>query len=200
MAEFRRMVMLKGIVLGILLGFVLVFVGTYLYFATGQAPVAVTAPQMPFESKFASMALHAFMSKQPHLTATVPEDEKNFLEGAKVYKEQCAVCHGLPGEPRTMIAEGMFPKPPQLFRGVGVSDDETWETYATVANGIRMTGMPGFKDRLGETKMWQVSVLLKNSENVPASVKAELTPVASAISPNPPMPPSATPMTPAKSQ
>ncbi len=126
--------------------------------------MAVTSPEMPFERKFAGMALHKYLDKQPHLNPRVPEDEKNFLEGAKVYKDHCAVCHGLPGEPKTMIAEGMFPKPPQLFKGVGVTDDEAWETYWKVANGIRMTGMPGFKERLGETKMWQVSVLLKNAE------------------------------------
>ncbi len=166
--------MLKGIVLGILLGVVLMFVGAYFYFSSGQVPVAVTAPEMPLERKFAGMALHAYMNKQPHLTPAVPEDEKNFLEGAKVYKEHCAVCHGLPGEPKTAIADGMFPKPPQLFKGTGVTDDETWETYWKVTNGIRMTGMPGFKDRLGETKLWQVSVLLKDADKIPASVKAEL--------------------------
>ncbi len=170
--------MLKGIVLGILVGFVLVFLGAYFYFSTGQAPVSVTAAEMPFERRFARMALHAYLGKQPHLNPAVPEDEKNFLEGAKVYKESCAVCHGLPGEPKTMIADGLFPKPPQLFKGVGVTDDEAWETYWKVANGIRMTGMPGFKDRLGETKMWQVSMLLKDADKLPASVKAELAPVA----------------------
>lgn len=188
--------MVKGIVLGVLLGFVLVFLGVYFYFSTGQAPVAVSAPEMPLESKFARMALHAYMDKQPHLNPSVPEDEKNFLEGARVYKEHCAVCHGLPGEPKTMIADGLFPKPPQLFKGVGVTDDEAWETYWKVANGIRMTGMPGFKDRLGETKMWQVSVLLKDADKLPASVKTELAPVAAC--PMPMMPAAANaPSTPA---
>lgn len=168
--------MLKGVILGILLGVLLVFLAIYFYFATGRAPVAVTAPEMPFERKFARMALHSYMDKQPHLNPGVPEDERNFIEGTKVYKEHCAVCHGLPGEPLTMIANGMYPKPPQLFKGVGVTDDEAWETYWTVANGIRMTGMPGFKDRLGETKVWQVTLLLKNAEKLPPSVKGELAP------------------------
>ena len=167
--------MLKGIVLGLILGFVLVFLGIYSYFSTGQAPVATSSPEMPFEAKFARLAQHAYMAKQPHLNPGVPEDEKNFLEGAKVYKENCAVCHGLPGEPKTAIANGMFPKPPQLFHGVGVTDDEAWETYWKVTDGIRMTGMPGFKDALGETKIWQVSVLLKDADKLPASVKTELT-------------------------
>jgi hypothetical protein len=34
--------------------------------------------------------------------------------------------------------------------------------------------MPGFKDQLSETQIWQVSVLLKNADKVPASVKTAL--------------------------
>jgi len=166
--------MLKGILFGIVLGVLLLLGGAYFYFAKGYAPVAVASPQMPLERKLAGMALHAYLDKLPHPAPQVPEDEKNFLEGAKVYKQHCAVCHGLPGEPKTVIADGMFPKPPQLFRGVGVTDDEAWETYWKVSGGIRMTGMPGFKERLSDTQMWQVSVLVKNANKIPASVKAEL--------------------------
>jgi thiosulfate dehydrogenase len=168
--------MFKGILLGILLGFVLVGVGGYFYFASGQVPVATSSPEMPFERKFAKLALHAYLDRLPHPNPPVPADETNFLAGAKVYKENCAVCHGLPGEPHNAIGNGMFPKPPLLFRGVGVTDDDTWESYHKVSGGIRMTGMPGFKDRLSDTQIWQVSVLLKNADKLPASVKAELAP------------------------
>lgn len=186
--------MLKGLVIGIVLGILLVFVGGYLYFASGQAPVATKAPGMLFERKLAHVALHAYLDRQPHPNPPVPEDERNFLEGAKVYKENCGMCHGLPGEPKTVIADGMFPPPPQLFKGTGVTDDEAWETYWKVSGGMRMTGMPGFSDHLGETKMWQVSVLLKNADKISPAVKAELAveptqapaPVAPAAAPAPP--------------
>jgi len=167
--------MLKGIIIGILISLVLVPLGVYYYFSSGHAPVATKSSEMLFEHKLAHMAQHAYLDKLPHLPSPVPEDEANFLAGAKVYKEHCAVCHGLPGEPKTAIADGMFPAPPQLFRGTGVTDDEAWETYWKVAGGIRMTGMPGFSDHLGETKMWQVSVLLKNADKISSAVKAELT-------------------------
>ena len=178
--------MFKGFVLGIILGFFLVLLGTYLYFSTGHAPVSTKASPMPLERKFANMALHAYLERVPHTPPPVPSDENTFLAGARVYKENCGVCHGLPGEPKTAIAAGMFPAPPQLFRGVGVTDDETWETYWKVDGGIRMTGMPGYRDALGETKMWQVSVLLKNADKISPAVKAEL--VGSAVSPAPPSP------------
>lgn len=166
--------MVKGIVVGFLLALLIVFVGTYLYFSGGHAPVATKAPEMPFEHRFARMALQSYMDKLPHPNSPVPENEQNFLEGAKIYKEHCAVCHGLPGEPKSAIANGMFPPPPQLFKGTGVTDDEAWETYWKVYGGIRMTGMPGFNERLSETKMWQVSVLLKNADKISPAVKAEL--------------------------
>jgi thiosulfate dehydrogenase len=166
--------MVKGLVAGVLLGIILVGAGIVLYFASGQAPVAVTAPQMPFERTMAKMALNAYMKKQPHPEPQVPESEASFLGGAKVYKQQCAVCHGLPSEEKSAIAIGMFPTPPQLFHGTGVTDDEAWESYWKIENGIRMTGMPGFKDRLSETQIWQVAVLVKNADKIPASVKTAL--------------------------
>jgi mono/diheme cytochrome c family protein len=182
--------MLKGVLVGILLGLLLIFGGIYYYFAGGHAPVATKGPEMPFEHRLAHMAQHAYLDKLPHSPSPVPEDEANFLAGAKVYKEHCAVCHGLPGEPKTAIADGMFPPPPQLFRGTGVTDDEAWETYWKVSGGLRMTGMPAFSEHLGETKMWQVSVLLKNADKISPAVKAELasgtvaaTPATSAPSP-----------------
>jgi mono/diheme cytochrome c family protein len=69
----------------------------------------------------------------------------------------------------------MAPKPPQLFKGTGVTDDESWESYWKVESGIRMTGMPGFKDHLTETQIWQVAQLVKNADKITPAVKAELT-------------------------
>ena len=131
--------MLKGILLGIILGFVLVGVGGYLYFVSGRVPVATNSPEMPFERKFAQLALHAYLDKLPHPNPPVPADEANLLAGAKVYKENCAVCHGLPGEPHNAIGNGMFPRPPLLFRGMGVTvalrpfKTVPWEVLGVVA-------------------------------------------------------------------
>jgi mono/diheme cytochrome c family protein len=68
----------------------------------------------------------------------------------------------------------MYPAPPQLFHGVGVTDDDAWESYWKVENGIRMTGMPGFKGQLTEPQIWQVSVLVKNADKISAAVRTEL--------------------------
>jgi mono/diheme cytochrome c family protein len=80
----------------------------------------------------------------------------------------------LPGRDQTAIAKGEFPKPPQLFKGKGVTDDPPGVTYWKVANGIRLTGMPGFSGSLSTEQMWQVSLLLSNADKLPASVETVL--------------------------
>jgi mono/diheme cytochrome c family protein len=166
--------MLKGLILGILLGVLLVAGIVYFYFASGHAPLATSAPPMPMEKALARIALHAYLDRMPHPPPQVPADEANLIAGAKVYKDECAGCHGLPGEPKSAIAQGMFPEPPQLFHGVGATDDEPWESYWKVENGIRMSGMPGFKGQLSETQIWQVAVLVKNADKISDAVKKEL--------------------------
>jgi len=185
--------MWKGLVVGIVLGVLGVAGGAYWYFATGRAPVAVTAPDLPFEHTMAHKALDAYLQKLPHPEPKVPADEKNLLAGADLYKKHCAVCHGLPGGDKTAIAAGMYPKPPQLFHGVGVTDDEAWESYWKVDGGIRMTGMPGFHGMLNDTQIWQLAVLVKNADKITPAVRAALAETNAGSTPTSAATPSAAP-------
>ena len=167
---------------GLILGLVLLPVVVYFYFSRGIAPVATSAPPMPFEKMFARMALHARLDKEVPKTVPISADEPNLAAGAQIYKEHCAVCHGLPAQPQSAIASGMFPKPPKLMEGKGVTDDPPGESYWKVSGGLRMTGMPGFEKTLSATQMWQVSLLCANADKLPANVKEAL----SGTAPEPP--------------
>jgi mono/diheme cytochrome c family protein len=117
------------------------------------------------------MALHARMAKEMPARSPIPATEPNLLAGAKLYRENCAVCHGLAGVPQTPTAKGMFPKPPELMRGKGVTDDPAGESYWKAANGIRLTGMPGYRGSLSDEQLWQVSQLLASADKLPQSVR-----------------------------
>ena len=192
---------------GLILGVVLVPVMVYFYFTSGSAPVATTDADMPFESMLARKAQHARIDKEMPKTVPIQANEANYMAGAELYKQHCAVCHGVPLTPKTAIATGMYPHPPQLFEGKGVTDDEPGETYWKIYNGLRLTGMPGFSKSLNETQMWQMSLLLANADKLPASVKAALVAgqaAPAAATPQAPAPPvspgpsSSTPPQPAK--
>jgi thiosulfate dehydrogenase len=157
--------------IGLIVGLILVPAGVYFYFASGSVPVATSAPPMPFERTLAHMALHARLDKEMPKSVPISADEGAYVAGAQIYKEHCAVCHGLPGQAQSAIAKGMFPDPPELMKGTGVTDDPPQETYWKVAGGIRMTGMPGFARTLSTTQMWQVSLLVANADKLPKTAQ-----------------------------
>jgi len=169
-------------IVGLVLGLLVVPAGAYVYFTGGSAPVATTDGDMPFERYFAKHALHTRIAKEMPKNVPIPLNEANYLAGADLYKQHCAVCHGVPLSPKTAVASGMYPKPPELLVGKGVTDDEAGETYWKISNGIRLTGMPGFARSLSATQMWQIAILLANADKLPSSVKAALvtSPAASA--------------------
>ncbi len=168
---------MKKFVFGLIVGLLIPAAIGYCYFYFGYAPVATSSAPMPFEKTMAKMALHARIQKEaPTKAAPIPVDEPNLAHGATTYTENCAFCHGLPGQKATMAAKGMFPVPPQLFeKDDMVTDDPAGVTYWKVSHGIRMTGMPGFGEMLTPTQMWQVSLLLANADKLPPPVQAALT-------------------------
>jgi len=161
-------------VFGVVLGMMVLPLAGWLYFRFGFAPVATASSPLPFEKSLAHMALGARIRKEAPKKSPIPADAENLLAGASVYRESCAVCHGLPGQPETPTAKGMYPQPPQLFKGVGVTDDPPGITYWKVANGIRLTGMPAYRGPLDENKIWQVSTMLAHADKLPAEVSSAL--------------------------
>lgn len=160
--------------IGFISAFALILVAVFAFIEMGLAPVATSSPPLPFERLVTGIALDARVSKEAPTTSPIQPSDDVYFAGAKIYENNCAVCHGLPGQEQTAIAKGEFPKPPKLLEGKGVSDDPAGVTYWKVANGIRLTGMPGFEGSLTTDQMWQVSLLLSNSDKLPPKVLSAL--------------------------
>ena len=161
--------------MGMFAGLLVLPVALFMYVATGHAPVATADPSMPLEAFFAKLGrksrIRAEQPKRDLATFTTAD----LQAGADIYKKDCAFCHGLPNQPKPDAAKGMFPRAPQLFSHDDmVSDDPVGEDFWKVKNGIRLSGMPGFKDSLTETQIWQVSALLARADNLLPEVAAKL--------------------------
>ena len=177
------------ILFGIFIGIVLVPLAVLGWLKFGHPPVAVADAPLPFERQIVGVPLGARIDKEMIKTPPIQPDEANLVAGAEIYSEQCAACHGTHGKP-VRFAPHMFPDAPALFekhgrRGVvGVSDDPPGETYWKVANGIRLSGMPSYKQILTDTQMWQVSLLLANADKpLPPAALNYLSPQAMAVAP-----------------
>lgn len=167
---------MKSFAIGMLLGVLLVCGGGYYYFASGMAPAAATDAPMPFEKKMASISLRAHIDKANIPSPPIAPDAENLLAGAKLYEDQCAGCHGLPNQIPPTIANNMYPHATLLFKGKGVTDDPPQESYWKITNGVRLTGMPNFKDALTDAQRWQLAQLVAHADEIPDSVKQVLVP------------------------
>ena len=160
---------------GVVTTIVVLIAGTILFVKAGGFPMATSAPPLPFEATLAHMALDASIGDAAAQKNPLPMNESNLLAGAQVFKEHCAGCHGMPGNPPTSMSKEMFPPPPQLFApDEMVTDDPEGETFWKVTNGIRLSGMPGFGSTLPENQRWQVTMLVAHADKLPPPVKSAL--------------------------
>jgi len=174
---------MKGFVVGVLIGAALFAGGLYYYFVSGMAPAAVADPPMMMERKMANKSLDAHIEKANIPAPPIQPSDDNYVAGAKLYKDNCSGCHGLPNQPPPAIAENFYPHATLMFKGKGVSDDPAQESYWKIENGIRLTGMPTFKNVLNETQIWQLAVFVANSDKLPDSAKSLLVPDPAPVAP-----------------
>ena len=138
------------------------------YFQWGHPPVAVVDTAFPLEERIVKVPLRSRIAREMEKPPFAGSEDV-YVAGAMVYKENCAQCHGVPGQD-VDYAKWMYPKAPQLFKKhaknnvVGVSDDDPGETFWKVKNGIRLTGMPSFEHTLSSEDMWDVTLLLKSAD------------------------------------
>src|ERR1700680_4047468 len=165
---------MRQFIFGFIAALVLIAASGLGFVALGLAPLATAPAPLPFEKLITGIALSARVNKEAPKSSPIPASDEAYAAGANIYRKNCAVCHGLPGQQQTAIAKGEFPKPPELFDSHGVTNDPVGVTYWKVANGIRLTGMPGFNGSLSTDQMWQVSLLLANANKLPATVVSVL--------------------------
>lgn len=157
------------ILLGVAIGIILVPIAVFGWLLVGHVPVATTDKPLPFEGVLTHLPLETRIDREMAKQPPIHADDAALISGARVYNDQCAVCHGYYGKAAPLGAN-MYPDAPPLWekhnngKVVGVSDDPPGETYWKVANGIRLSGMPSFRQTLTESEMWQVTMLLKNAD------------------------------------
>jgi thiosulfate dehydrogenase len=165
--------MIKFIV-GVLIGIGLVLVAGYFFVTRGALFMGTSANPLPLERRIAGAAITASIGKSAGDPCPLPADETNLQAGAKIYMQACAGCHGRLDQ-ASSGAKGFYPRPPHLLPpSKGVTDDPVGATHWVVKNGIRFSAMPSFNEKLSDSDIWQVSLLLQNADKLPASVQDSL--------------------------
>src|SRR6266478_1140733 len=90
------------------------------------------------------------------------------------FADHCATCHGNDGGGRTLIGDGLYPKPPDL-RLPETQNLTDGEIFWIIENGVRFTGMPAFGGAHGsEEDSWKLVRFIRHLPQLTAEERMEM--------------------------
>ena len=99
------------------------------------------------------------------------------LRDARIhFADHCAICHANDGGGKTMLGEGLFPKPPDL-RLPQTQNLSDGELFWIIENGVRFTGMPAFSnggEHGGMQDSWKLVHFIRHLPHLTAAERIEM--------------------------
>ena len=179
---------MRGFIGGVVAALVVIAAVFFIAVKTGSLPARADGPLMPGERWVARTSLNAAVARgAPKPPYPYTQTDADIANGARLYVQNCAVCHGTAKTTPNAIARGLGVRPPQ-FAKRGVDDDPEGQTYWKIEHGIRFTGMPAYAKTLDEKSIWQIAYFLKRA---PDHLTGEATSIwenPSQVAPPTPMP------------
>jgi len=161
------MKMLKGAVLVIFVA--IVAGGGFVW--SGAYNIGADVPHWPVTKSILaitrnrSISVHSSGIKVPNLN-----DPKLVALGAGHYSEMCTGCHLAPDMEKSELREGLYPKPPVLYK-YGIHDPA--KAFWIVKHGIKLTAMPAWGTSHSDHEIWAMVAFLKKLPQLsPAQYKA----------------------------
>lgn len=144
----------------------------YVYLNRGYIDLRADAPMSRVERFFVDDMMDNWAQRNAPKSSSIQPTEQNLIDAVRIYKNNCAVCHGSPNNPASGLAQSMYPRIPQFMRNAP-SDMAEGELYYIVKHGVRQTGMPGWDKVLSDEQIWHLAGFLRNMEKLPPPVAAE---------------------------
>lgn len=164
---------MKNFVQGVALALTALALGGWLYFRFGFADVCANVPLSRLDSEFVSTALRASVERHaPEEKNPIQPTDTNLLDGARLYRDKCADCHGRPDNPESDYGESFYPPAPQFVKVRPHLSDS--QTFYIIRCGVRRTGMPAWGKIMADSEIWQVVTFLDRLDNPPPAVGEEL--------------------------
>ncbi len=142
--------------------FVILAVAGGIYVLGGWYDVSATKPH--WEPTLKLLDLVRERSVEVHsegIAARSLENPGLIADGAQIFNEVCRYCHGAPGVPSAVFAQGLYPAPANLVSEEFRKEFKGAEVFWVVKNGFKMTGMPAFGAAFDDDELWSVVAFLK---------------------------------------
>lgn len=173
---------MKKLLLGFFVGILVMPVAALAAAWLGWLPVGANGRPGRLETAFAHLALDRGIARSaPKLSNPIASTADNLMAGMKIFKDDCAGCHGDPNNAAKREAERvLYPIPPVFALHPPRKPD--YQLFWIVKNGVRYSGMFRWdglfgKDASGvdisDEKIWTVVTFLSHLDSLPPAVDAE---------------------------
>jgi mono/diheme cytochrome c family protein len=145
----------------------------------------IAAVRHGFSTHDEPMALEALMAGRMRRWATpsdlrsrknpMPLTPEVLADGRAHFADHCAICHGNDGKGKTDMGQHLYPRAPDLTLA-GAQTLSDGEIFATIENGVRLTGMPGFGNGTAASAAgtWQLVHFIHHLPKITAEELAEM--------------------------
>jgi len=138
----------------------------FAYMKSGIYNVGASKPHTPFTFYVTNETMiHSVRSHARGIVAPPSAGAAQVRAGFCAYETHCVACHGAAAVARQRWAAGMEPQPPYLLDAT--EKFQPRELFWIVRNGIKMTGMPSWRDSLSDAQTWDVVAWLEASRQMP---------------------------------
>jgi len=173
---------MKKFVLGFVVGILTIPIGAFGAAWMGWLEVGARGTPTAVEAALGHLALdRAAARRAPKVVNPIAPTEENLMEGMKIFKGDCAGCHGEASNAAKRVAEAiLYPIPPVFALHPPKKPDE--QLFWIIKNGVRYTGMFWWDGQFGkdaagkdvsDEKIWKVVTFLKHLDSLPPAVAAE---------------------------
>jgi len=164
---------MRNFVRGVVVTLIVLVLGGWLYLKLGYADLRASAGPSWFESEFAGTAVAASAARHaPEQKNPIQPTEANLLDGARLYRDKCADCHGRPDNPVSDYGKAFYPPAPQFMNAHPSLPEK--QNFYIIKYGVRWTAMPAWGNIMADSEIWQVAGFLNRLDNLPPAVQQEL--------------------------
>jgi mono/diheme cytochrome c family protein len=136
-----------------------------LFVKSGVYDVAASRPHTKFTEWLThETMIHSVRSHAKGIVAPSTASSDAISRGFCTYQTHCVACHGAAAVAREHWVSGQEPQPPYLVDATHIWKPR--EMFWIVKNGIKMTGMPAWRDSLSDRDVWDVVAWLKASSQL----------------------------------
>jgi len=165
----RTPIVIAWTVVATCVAFVLI---AYVFVIGGFMPANADAKPGKIERWAAKRSLHVTLARETKtLHGPATSTDSVMTMGVRLYKTNCAVCHGASDGKRSSVADGLYQEPPQFAKD-DVTDDPIEVTYWKITHGIRLTGMPSYRKSLTDDQRWAIAAFLRHQDSLPPTALA----------------------------